>query len=453
MFYFLIALLGILLTIFFVVGTHEAAHYIAARLLGVKVLRFSIGFGKRLFHYYDKKGTEYVFALIPLGGYVKMLDEGEGDVPPNELHLAFNRQPFYKKFLIVIAGPAINIACAVMLYWLIFMIGFVNIKPVIGNITAQSIAAEAGLQSNQEIIRIDNHVTRTWTSIIFRIIAHAGNQDQLQIEVKNLVDQKTSLHKLDLSNWHMEGLTPNPLASLGITPFAPKIPLIIGVISPNAPAAQSKLQVGDKIIALNAIQIKNWEQLITFIHQHPNETFTFTIERKGKSIKLPVTIGYQRNFLFQKDGYLGISPSVSWPKEFLTTIQYGPAQAMRYALIEVMDFTYFNFLLFGKLITGKISLQSLGGPITIFESAGEALNYGFLPFIGFLAFLSIAIGIINILPIPGLDGGHLLIQIIELIIRRPVPEKIIFFLYQLGFLLIFFIFFQAFINDILRLSF
>lgn len=178
----LLSILGILLTIFFVIGTHEAAHFITARLLKVKVLRFSIGFGKSLARWYDKKGTEYVLALIPLGGYVKMLDEREGDVAPEEVHLAFNRQPFYKKFLIVLAGPAANIFCAFILYWLIFMIGFVNIRPIIGEVAPGSIAANGGLKMKQEIIRVDDRKTSNWTSVLFRILAHAGNQDQLKVE-------------------------------------------------------------------------------------------------------------------------------------------------------------------------------------------------------------------------------------------------------------------------------
>src|SRR3990167_4060188 len=177
----LIAIIGILVTILFVIGTHEFAHFIAARMLGVKVLRFSIGFGKRLFSWSDKKGTEFVFSLIPLGGYVKMLDENEGQVSSKDLPHAFNRQPFYKKFLIVLAGPFANILCAFILYWLIFMIGIVTVKPIIGQVTPKSIAAEAGLKPHQEIISIDDKPLFTWPSIIFRILFRAGNQDQLKI--------------------------------------------------------------------------------------------------------------------------------------------------------------------------------------------------------------------------------------------------------------------------------
>ncbi len=449
MLFLLISIVGILITIFFVIGTHEFAHFAVARLLNIKVLRFSIGFGKTLWHWYDKKGTEYVVALIPLGGYVKMLDENEGEVPKEELHLAFNHQPFYKKFLVVLAGPMANIFCALVLYWIIFIIGITSVRPLIGTVNPRSIAAEGGLQAKQEIIRVDNHKTATWTGIIFRLIAHAGNQDHIKIDVQNPTGTET--HVLDLSNWHLDALSPDPLTSIGITPFVPTIPLVIGVIAKDSPAATSTLHLGDKVMAIDSHPIQDWDALFTTITQHPAQSVHFTIERQGKTLTIPVSIGYKRDLFFTKTGYLGIGPDFKWPKALLQEIKYGPVTAVSHAWQEISDFTYFNLLLFWKIITGKISLQSLGGPITIFQTAGNALNYGFLSFIGFLAFLSISIGIINLLPIPGLDGGHLVIQIIEFIIRRPVPEKLLLILYRLGFLLILFVLIQAVVNDVLRL--
>lgn len=451
MLYLLISIIGILLTIFFVVGTHEYAHFITARLLGVKVLRFSIGFGKVLYKKQDKHGTEYVFSLLPLGGYVKMLDEDEGTVSPNDLPYAYNRQPFYKKFLIVLAGPAMNIFCALILYWLIFMIGFVTLRPIIGTVEAGSIAAVSKIEPNQEIVKIDGTKTSSWSGVIFRILVHAGNKDHLYIET---IDnkQQTQSHVLDLTNWHMSELSPDPLSSLGILPYQPEIPLIIGVIAADSPALSSKLHLGDKILKINQKPIKNWDELIKTINEHPGETVTFTIKRKDKAFDIPVTLGYQRSGIFKKLGYLGISPNFRWPETMLHKVQYAPIPALGRAWQELTDFTYFNLLLFGKLATGKLSLQSLGGPITIFESAGDALNYGFLPFIGFLAFLSISIGIINLFPIPGLDGGHLFLQVIETLIGRRIPAQVIALLYRLGFILLFLILIQALVNDVLRLA-
>ncbi len=451
MLYALISLAGILLTLTFVIGTHEAAHFLVARWFNIKVLRFSIGFGKALCTWHDKKGTEYVVGLIPLGGYVKMLDETEGTVAKAEQQFAFNRQPFYKKFLVVLAGPMTNILCALLLYWVIFMMGFVTIKPIIGTVNPRSIAAESGLVANQEIVSIDHHPTSTWSSILFRLIAHVGNQDHILIEVKNPTATTTEMHTLDISNWHLSGLTPDPLGSLGIMPYEPDVPLIIGVIEPQSPAAASPLQLGDKIIAVNHVAIKTWEALTNNIIKHPRATLTFTLIRAGHSINVPVTVGDQRNLWLHKSGYLGIGPHFVWPAALQHKIQYGPVLAMQHATLEITQFTYFNLLIFGKMLTGKLSLQSLGGPLTIFQTAGDALNSGFLSFIGFLAFLSVSLGIINLLPIPGLDGGHLFIQLIEFIFQRSLPVNVLMLLYRLGIIFILFILIQAITNDVLRL--
>lgn len=447
----IIAIVGILLTILFVIGTHEAAHFYVARLLGVKVLRFSIGFGKVLWRHVDKHQTEYVLSLIPLGGYVKMLDENEAPVPQAFLSRAFNRQPFYKKFLIVLAGPACNLLCALLLYWFIFMIGITTVRPIIGTVTPGSIAAHAGLRAQTEIIEVDHDDVSGWLAVLLRLVTHLGDDSQLQIITRDINNQQLKTHQLNLKNWQLDGLNPDPLLSIGIKPYQPNIPLIIGMINPNAPAQHSGLRVGDKLIAINQQTMNSWEQISQFIATHPQQTLQFKILRKGKQLIIPVMTGTQKHLFHSQTGYLGIGPKVVWPPELLHKIQYGPVDAIGAAYKEVHDFVYFNFVLFGKMISGKLSLQSLGGPITIFESAGDALNYGFLPFLGFLAFLSIAIGVINLLPIPGLDGGHLFIQIIEAIIQKPIPEKILLLLYRLGFLLIFFFLFQAIMNDVLRL--
>jgi regulator of sigma E protease len=422
-----------------------------ARLVGVKVLRFSIGFGKTLFRWHDRKGTEYVIALLPLGGYVKMLDETEEPVPANETHLAYNRQPFYKKFLIVAAGPFTNIFCALILYWLIFMIGFTTMKPIIGAVQPASIAAQAGLTKGEEVVGINHHPITAWTNLILRLLSHIGNEDKVDIDVINPANHAVQKHTLDLSHWQLNGLTPDPLASIGITPYMPNIPLIIGKIADDSPAASAGFLHGDKILAMNHHAVKDWSDIVTLILAHPDEKIIFTLERNKKPVQLTVTIGHQRNLLFQKSGYLGIGPDYQLPNDLLREVQYSPIPAFARAAQELFDFTYFNILLIGKLITGKLSLQSLGGPITIFETAGDALNIGLVSFLGFLAFLSISIGIINFLPLPGLDGGHLLIQFIEWVIRRPIPEKILLVLYRASFLLIIFVLVIALVNDVLRL--
>jgi regulator of sigma E protease len=419
--------------------------------LGVKVLRFSIGFGKTLLRKIDRTGTEYVIALIPLGGYVQMLDESEGDVPAHELHRAYNRQPYYKKMLIVLAGPAMNILCALILYWIIFMIGFTSIKPMIGKIEPGSIAAQAGLQANQEIIATDGYDTRGWASFILRLLAHAGNQDTLQVAVKSASGVQSS-HTLNLKNWQLDGLSPDPLTSIGLKPYTPDIPLIVGQIAPDSPAAKAGVQKHDKLIAINNQPIPTWEMLITTITEHPDESIQLTVSRQGKHISLPITLSHKRQLIFFKTGYLGIGPDFTWPENMMNDIQYGPIEAIPHAAQQLYDFTYFNLLLIGKLFVGNISLQSLGGPITIFDTAGTALNIGLLSFLSFLAFLSISIGVVNLLPIPGLDGGHLFLQTIECLIGRKIPDRMLIILYRLGFTILFFVLTISLINDLLRLG-
>lgn len=445
----LFSILGIIVTIFFVVGTHEFAHFYVARLLNVKVLRFSIGFGKAFYRWYDKRGTEYVLAWIPLGGYVKMLDESEGDVPANERHLAFNNQPFYKKFLIVFAGPATNMLCAFILYWLIFTIGFTTVKPVIGSVTPNSIAAAAGLKSNQVITKVDNQTTLSWRGVVLRLLVHMGDRGELPIETT--LNQKAQHHLLNLNDWKLDELKPDPFASLGLIPYEPDLPMIIGIIAPESPAYHAGLQLGDKIIRLNHVKVTDWESFTKTIYLNPSQHMTLTILRDGKELSIPIDVGAKRFRLYQHYGWLGIGPKFSWPDSMLSEIKYTPFDALFVAGNEVINFTQLNVVLFGKMIIGKLSLKSLGGPITIFESAGDALNAGYIAFLGFLAFLSISIGIINFLPIPGLDGGHLLFQIIEAIIRKPIPDRVLLVLFRLGFLFLIFILIQALINDILRL--
>jgi regulator of sigma E protease len=451
MLHLLIAIAGIIITIFFVVGTHEFGHFMAARLVGVKVLTFSIGFGKKLFSWRDKKGTEFVFALIPLGGYVRMVDENEGPANEADLPRAYNRQPFYKKFIIVAAGPLSNFFWAIILYWLIFTLGYVTIKPVIGDIKPNSIAAVAGLKPLQEIISIDQQPVKTWTNVLFKLLWHTGNNDQMQIGVLDPGSKQQKNFTLDLATWKMDDLNPDPLVSLGITPYEPPVKLEIGYIRKNSPAAQSRLTFGDKLIAINNEKITDWAKLAAIVQAHPDQQILFTIERNSKKMEVPVMTGSIRNWNLQKTGILGIGPFVKLPASMEQKIQYSPWQSLPAAAQETLNYINFNLLLFGKMVTGKLSLQSLGGPITIFDTAGDSLNYGILPFLNFLAFLSVAIGVINIFPIPGLDGGHLLFQLIETIIRRPIPINVVVLAYRLGFAFLFLIMLRAFINDVLRM--
>ncbi len=449
----LLSIVGILLTILIVVGVHEGAHFLTARLLGIKVLRCSIGFGKALYTWRDKKGTEYVLAPIPLGGYVKLLDESEAPVDEAEKHLAFNRQPLYKRAAVVIAGPLANILAAVLLYWLIFLIGFKTALPLIGEVLPHSISSAAKLKPMQVIVSVDGYPTQSWSQVTMRLITHLGNQDKLRIQTKPFMAESKNLQTfiLNLRDWQMNELKPDPLSSLGLIPYEPAIPLILGQIKANSPAAHSPLKPGDKILAIEGKPLKTWEEVILFIAKNPDKKLVFLIDREHHQLLFPVQVGHQWNLRFHKQGFLGIGPNFELPDYLLQKIQYNFLSAFSHAVQEVVNLSYLNLLLFGKLITHKLSLYSLGGPLTIFQTAGSAFLYGLLSFLGFLAFLNVALGIINIFPIPGLDGGHLLFQCIEAIIRRPLSLPVQVFFYRLGFIFILFFLAQALTNDLLRL--
>ncbi len=453
-FNFLLSVFGVLLTILIVVGVHEGAHFLVARLLGIKVLRCSIGFGKALYTWRDKTGTEYVIAPIPLGGYVKLLDETEGPVEEAEKHLAFNQQPLYKRVAVVAAGPFSNLLSAVLLYWIIFMIGFKTAIPIIGQVDPHSIASAAQMQPQQEVVSVDGHPTRSWASVVMRLIVHTGDHDQVTIDTKSFNPERKGTVKsyvLDLNTWQMNDLKPDPLSSLGLEPYMPDVPLVIGTIQKDSPAAISPLKPGDKILAIESRPIKTWDQLMEAVDKNPNKEVIILVSRQHEKLSLPVTLGYQRDFLFRKHGFLGVSPDFVLPGYLLQTIQYNPFSAAVHAFQETVQLSYINLLLFGKLLTHKLSLYSLGGPITIFQTAGSAFLYGVLAYMGFLAFLNVALGIINFFPIPGLDGGHLLFQFIEALIRRPISHRVQLFCYRLGFLFLIFILAQALTNDLLRM--
>lgn len=447
----LISIAGIVITLLFVVGTHEAAHFFTARALGVKVLAFSIGFGKTIFSFTDKRGTQFALAWIPLGGFVRMLDSREDKVSATDFPRAYDQQPYYKKSLIILAGPACNLFCAFVLYWLVFVTGFVAVKPIIGPVQAQSIAATAGLQPEQQIISIDGQETKTWAMVLFRLIAHMGNEDTVNVTTRGMQSAKTTEHALNLAHWNLDGLNPDLFGSLGFQPYEPPIPLVIEVVLPNSPAALAGLKVKDKLVSYNNVKIADWNQLLTLLNTTPETTVPMVVSRNGKKVTVNITPTVTKHWFKPTTKHLGIAPYFIYPAKLLDKVQYGPLAALPQAGTQLFDFIRFNLLFFKKLVTGKLSLQSLGGPITIFDSAGQALNVGWLPFASFLAFLSIAIGVINLLPIPGLDGGQWLMQTIETCIRRPLPEKVTELLYRAGFFIIIFVLIQAIINDVLRL--
>lgn len=445
--HFILSVIAFLITITAVVGIHEFGHFLAARLFKIKVLRFSIGFGRKLFGFVDKKGTEYQVSIIPLGGYVKLLDENESAVAASELHLAFNRQPVYQRIIVILAGPLLNLLFALVVFWMMFMIGFTTVKPIIGNVASNSIADLAGLKPQQEILAVDNHQTADWSAVLIRMFFRFGSEDTMQITAKTLAKKTVSNYQLNLADWQMNELEPDPLESIGIVPYQPHIPAIIGALGGKV----QQLNVGDQILAVDKHSIKDWFSLVKQIQSHPNQELQFRVKRDNKIIYTKIKIGSKRISLTQNQGFLGVAPQFKWPEKYLNHNKYPLFSALQQALSRTITFTKLNLVLIGKMIIGDFSVRGLAGPLTIFTTAGQAFHLGLTAFLSFLGFISATIGLFNLLPIPGLDGAHICYFIIEAIIRRPVSIRAQMLAFRLGLLVILLIMLQAILNDIMRM--
>ena len=414
---FIIAL-GILVTV------HEYGHFWVARKNGVKVERFSVGFGKALWRKTADDGTEYVVAMIPLGGYVKMLDERVDDVAEQDKDKTFNSKSVYQRIAIIAAGPFANFAFAILAFYLMFLIGVPSIKPIIGSIGADSIAAHAQVPDNVEIVEVAGKTTRDWQDVNLALIGEIGS-DSIVIKTKANESQYVSSHQLSTKEWQFSPEKTSALISLGITPYRPTVYNELASVGKDSPAEKSGLQVGDKLISLNNEPlIEGWLDFSKKIKLYPNETVDITLERAGKNQVIKGTPkGVDNNG--KLIGYLGVSPkSDPWPDEYRIEISYGLVSAIGESVNRTWNLVTLSFDMIGKLITGDVSVKNLSGPIAIAQGAGDSAGYGFVYFLGFLAIISINLGIINLLPLPVLDGGHLLYYLIELLTGKPVPENI-----------------------------
>jgi len=414
---FVIAL-GILVTV------HEYGHFWVARKNGVKVERFSVGFGKAIWRKIGNDGTEYVVAMIPLGGYVKMLDDRVDEVAEKDKDKTFNSKSVYQRIAIIAAGPFANFAFAIFAFYLMFLIGVPSIKPVIGSINTDSIAEQAQVPNNVEIVEVAGKKIRDWQDVNLALIGEIGS-NSIVIKTKSSDSQFISSHQLLTKDWQFAPEKTSALTSLGITPYRPAVYNELAVIGKDSPAEKSGLQVGDKLVSINNEPIvEGWLDFSTKIKRFPNETIELGIERLGRQQVLTVTPkGIENNG--KLIGYLGVSPKADeWPEEYRINISYGVFSAIGESVHRTWDLITLSFNMIGKLITGDVSVKNLSGPIAIAQGAGDSAGYGFVYFLGFLALISINLGIINLLPLPVLDGGHLLYYLIELLTGKPVPEKV-----------------------------
>ncbi|MEC7728124.1 MAG: RIP metalloprotease RseP [Pseudomonadota bacterium] len=442
--------LALALTLGILVTLHEYGHFWVARRCGVKVLRFSVGFGKPMFSWYDRHGTEFAVAAIPLGGYVKMLDEREGPVPEELRDQAFTSKPPGQRIAIAAAGPVANFLFAIFAYWLLSVVGVTHVAPIVGQIADESVAERVGLQEGMEIHAVDGHRVSSWRDVKMRILERTGEHGLISMEVSE--DGARGTVSGELSGWGLSDDTPNPLAEFGITPWRPAVPPVLGQISDGGRAQAAGLQPGDRIVAVGGEPISSWFELVEFIRNAPEQTLQVTIERNGAEQSVSVTPEAKTQESGESIGFVGAGvEAISWPEEVLRDVSYGPFAAVPVALSETWADTRLTLVAIKKMVTGLLSPTNLSGPITIARVAEASVSSGFEDFVRFLAYLSVSLGILNLLPVPVLDGGHIVYYTIEALRGKPLSEQAQAFGLRIGMAMILTLMVFALYNDLMRL--
>jgi len=448
--WWLLVALGVLITF------HEFGHFWVARRLGVRVLRFSIGFGRPIWSRTGADGVQYVISALPLGGYVKMLDEREGDVPDNQLHEAFNRKPVLHRAAIVVAGPAFNLIFTILAFWVMFMLGIPESRPIIGEVSG--IAAAAGLQAGDEIVAIDQQETRTWSHAVLGLVTHAIDREPVQVTVSDAGGIESS-HELDLSRLEDGFSEENTLEAIGLTPWRLNIPAVVGTVSPDSPASGAGIYPGDRIVRVNGEEVPGWSWVGYLVQKYGSaeQFLTLTIDREGTQLEVKVKPRKESSGIFSSHLLLGIGNAepgpdqrTAWERSYIL-LQYGPLDGLKAALSETWRLTGATFGLLGRMLTGHASVKNLSGPISIAQFANSSAGQGLSNFLFFLGAISLSLGILNLLPIPVLDGGHLLYYLIEWAKGSPVSERAQMAGQYAGLVALAGLMSLAFINDILRL--
>ena len=444
-------IVGTLVALGVLVTFHEFGHFWVARRCGVKVLRFSVGFGTPLLRWHDRQGTEFVIAAVPLGGYVKMLDEREGDVPPALLEQAFNRKSVGQRFAIVAAGPVANFLLAMLFFWILAMLGGQQVRPVVGSVEPGSLAAQAGVLPGAEVLAVDGEPTSGWSEVNLQLIGRLGESGSLRLRLLEPGSTVESERILALDAWLRGVEDPDPLAALGIRPWRPQIVPVLAHLDPQGPAQAAGLQLGDRLLSIEGVALDDWQQVIDAVRERPGQRVSFMVERDGVAFELSLTLA-ARGEGEARSGYLGAGVSGGeWPAEMLREISYGPLGAVGESLQRTWSMSLMTLDSIGKMLFGELSVKNLSGPITIAKVAGASAQSGVGDFLNFLAYLSISLGVLNLLPIPVLDGGHLLFYLIEMARGRPLSERVQAWGVQIGISLVVGVMLLALVNDLSRL--
>ncbi len=455
----MIQLLAFIVTIGLLVTIHEYGHFIVARCFDVKVLKFSIGFGKAIYkRTFGQDNTELVIAAIPLGGYVKMLDENasveEGDptqYSEAELARSYNRQSVYKRMAIVLAGPVFNLLLAILIYWCTLLGGVLTAKPYVGTPPSDTPAAIAGIKAGGLITGIDSTKVKSWQDLRWYIMEQTGSNAPVQI---TLIDseQNKKRYRLSLRAFDSENVDVDPLEQLGLTPFQEVLPAVVGQVIDDGAAKQAGLLSGDNVLSVNDAPVADWKAFVSIVQASADKKLKLLIMRNNvhHTLELTPRASTQQGKVIGK-----IGAGVDFPQElkdkYLVKTDYSITEALVRAIEKTWNTAWFSLKMLGKMITGNVSWKMMSGPVTIADYAGQSAIMGLKAFAGFLALMSISIGVINLLPVPMLDGGHFMYYVIEILLGRPVPESVLLIGQKIGLTLIGVMMMLAFYNDINRL--
>lgn len=448
----MLTLLAFLVTLGVLITVHEYGHYLAARWCGVKVLQFSIGFGRALYtRRCGRDGTEFIVAAFPLGGYVRMLDEREAPVAEHELGRAFNRQSVWKRIAVVAAGPLANLLLAILFYWLLFMSGVTGLKPVLGEVQAGSPAAHASIRAGEVVRKVAGVPVQTWQDVRWQLMQQSLEASMVEIETQNGANE-AHVYRLNLSGLMQDDPERDVLDQLGLSAQLPSMPAHVGELVEGGAAQRDGLRNGDDVLAINGAPVSSWADMVAIVRQSAGKELQFKVRREGAELALWLTPDRVEE-QGESVGKIGAGYRMEQAEmdRFLVEVKYAPFPALNHAVGKTWDTSVFSLKMMGSMLTGAVSWKGVSGPVTIASYAGQSAQFGWKAFLGFLALVSISLGVINLLPIPVLDGGHLMYYMVEILKGSPVSERTMEIGQKVGFVLLGLLMTCAIYNDINRI--